>query len=120
MLRVTGILWSRITALNKSLSMQSADAATPAPTYGTSAISRTPWSAPSSPNGPWRIGSTTSTSPSVAATAPDVAGSGTCGRERAGSETGFPPGVASTSSFDTWPEPIDQRPSRPISTGTTS
>ena len=33
-LRVTGIPLSRITALNRSLSMQSAEAATPAPTYG--------------------------------------------------------------------------------------
>ena len=49
---------------------------TPAPTYGTPAISSSPCTVPSSPKGPWRIGSTTSTSPSVAMTPPDEAGTG--------------------------------------------
>ena len=66
-LRATGIPRSRSTALKRSLSMHSADAATPAPTYGTPASSSSPCTVPSSPNGPCRIGSTTSTSPSVAA-----------------------------------------------------
>ena len=47
--------------------MQSADAATPAPTYGTPASSSSPCTVPSSPNGPCRIGSTTSTAPSARA-----------------------------------------------------
>ncbi len=47
--------------------MHSAEAATPAPTYGTPASSSRPWTVPSSPNGPCRTGSTTSTAPSVAA-----------------------------------------------------
>ena len=47
--------------------MQSAEAATPAPTYGTFASSSRPWTVPSSPNGPCRTGSTTSTEPSAAA-----------------------------------------------------
>ena len=47
--------------------MQSAEAATPAPTYGTPASSSSPCTVPSSPNGPCRIGSTTSTWPRVAA-----------------------------------------------------
>ncbi len=47
-----------------SLSMLTALASTPAPTYGTPASSSRPWMVPSSPQGPCRIGSTTSTSPS--------------------------------------------------------
>ena len=47
--------------------MQSADAATPAPTYGMPASSSSPWTVPSSPNGPCRTGSTTSTAPSASA-----------------------------------------------------
>ena len=58
---------SRSTALKRSLSMQSADAATPAPTYGTFASSSRPWTVPSSPNGPCRTGRTTSTEPIAAA-----------------------------------------------------
>ena len=45
--------------------MQSAEAATPAPTYGTSASSSRPWTVPSSPNGPCSTGKTTSTPPSA-------------------------------------------------------
>ena len=41
--------------------MQSAEATTPAPTYGTPASSSRPWTVPSSPNGPCRTGRTTST-----------------------------------------------------------
>ena len=66
---------SRITFLNRSLSIASADAATPAPTYGTSASSSSPCTVPSSPNGPWRIGRTTSTTPSVSSV-PLSAGTG--------------------------------------------
>ena len=52
--------------MNRSLSMQSADAVTPEPTYGTPASSSSPCTVPSSPKGPCRIGSTTSTAPSAA------------------------------------------------------
>ena len=69
MLGATGIPRSRSTALKRSLSMQSADAVTPEPTYGTPASSSSPCTVPSSPNGPWRIGSTTSTAPSAAGVA---------------------------------------------------
>ena len=54
--------WSRSTALKTSLSMQSAEASTPAPTYGTPASSSSPCTVPSSPNGPCSTGKTTSTS----------------------------------------------------------
>ncbi len=61
-LRATEIPLSRITDLKRSLSMQSADAATPAPTYATSTSSRRPCTVPSSPKGPWSTGKTTSIS----------------------------------------------------------
>ncbi len=48
-----------------SLSMLTALASTPAPTYGTPAISSRPWMVPSSPYGPCSTGSTRSTSPST-------------------------------------------------------
>ena len=47
--------------------MQSAEAATPAPTYGTPASSSRPWTVPSSPKGPCSTGRTTSTAPSASA-----------------------------------------------------
>ena len=68
MFSVTGMPWSRSTALKTSLSMQSAEASTPAPTYGTPASSSSPCTVPSSPNGPCSTGNTTSTSESVVAT----------------------------------------------------
>ena len=83
--------------------MQSAEAATPAPTYGMSASSRSPCTVPSSPNGPWRIGSTTSTSPSEAS-GPPPAGTGSVSATVSAS----PPG------------PSSQRPSRPIAIARTS
>ena len=43
-----------------ALSMPTADASTPAPTYGTSASSSRPWTVPSSPKGPCSTGNTTS------------------------------------------------------------
>src|SRR5665811_668174 len=45
------------------LSMPTAEASTPAPTYGRSIRSRAPWRVPSSPYGPCKSGSTTSTRP---------------------------------------------------------
>ncbi len=43
--------------------MPTADAVTPAPTYGTPSVSRNPCRTPSSPVVPWMIGNTTSTRP---------------------------------------------------------
>ena len=40
--------------------METADAMTPAPTYGRSASSSRPWTVPSSPKVPWSTGKTTS------------------------------------------------------------
>ncbi len=80
MFSVTGMPWSRRIALKMSLSMQSAEASTPAPTYGTPASSSRPCTVPSSPNGPCRIGKTTSTSASAAATSFGGSRSGTGAR----------------------------------------
>ena len=52
------------TVFVKCLSMPSADASTPLPTYGRPSSSSSPCTVPSSPNRPCRIGNTTSTSPS--------------------------------------------------------
>ncbi len=49
--------------------MPTAEASTPAPTYRVSDSSRRPWMVPSSPNGPWSSGNTTSTVPSSRGTA---------------------------------------------------
>ena len=54
--------------------MHNADAVTPAPTYGTPASSSSPCTVPSSPKGPCRIGSTTSTLPSAAGEPADATG----------------------------------------------
>src|SRR6058998_1097091 len=48
------------TAFIVALSMPTAEASTPAPTYGTSASSSSPWIVPSSPYGPWSMTTTTS------------------------------------------------------------
>src|SRR5574337_604368 len=45
-----------------ALSIPAAEASTPAPTYGMPASSRSPWTVPSSPYGPWSMISTTSSS----------------------------------------------------------
>ncbi len=54
--------------------MLTALASTPAPTYGTPAVSSRPWIVPSSPNGPCRMGRTTSTPASTRGT--DATGAG--------------------------------------------
>src|SRR5712691_2968486 len=100
MWRATGTPLSRSTFLKRSLSMQSADAATPAPTYGTPASSSSPCTVPSSPNGPWRMGRTTSTAPRVAGA--------------------LAAGTGSDSATEPSPVPSSQRPSRPMATVTTS
>ena len=50
-----------ISCLNSTLSMHTADAVTPAPTYATSSVSSSPCTVPSSPNGPCSAANTTST-----------------------------------------------------------
>ena len=97
---------SRMTFLNRSLSIASADAATPEPTYGIPARSRSPCTVPSSPNGPCRIGRTTSTEASAASVPPSaVTGSVSAADEPI---SAGPPASSA------------QRPSRPIATLTTS
>ncbi len=65
------------TSFMYSLSKLTALASTPAPTYGTPAISSRPWIVPSSPNGPCRIGRTTSTPARTPGTdATEAAGAG--------------------------------------------
>ena len=49
-----------IRSLKTTLSIATAEASTPAPTYGTSSSSSKPWTVPSSPNGPCRTGNTAS------------------------------------------------------------
>src|SRR3954449_2194946 len=49
-----------MTSLKSTLSMHSAEASTPAPAYGTSRISSSPCTVPSSPKGPWSTGNTQS------------------------------------------------------------
>ena len=88
--------------------MQSAEAMTPAPTYGTSASSRKPCTVPSSPKGPCRTGKTTSTSASVAGTFDAGTGSDSLPVSPPRSRAALVAG------------PISQRPSRPISTATVS
>ena len=103
--RVTGIPRSRITALNRSLSMQSAEPSTPAPTYGTPASSSSPCTVPSSPNGPCRTGKTTST---------------LAERGRHAVAVGHRQRLRPTAASSVAGSPSSQRPSRPISTVTTS
>ena len=56
----TGIPAARNRTFCTALSMPTAEASTPAPTYGTPATSRNPWIEPSSPYGPCITGNTTS------------------------------------------------------------
>jgi hypothetical protein len=106
MFSVTGMSWSRITDLKTSLSMQSAEASTPAPTYGTPASSSRPCTVPSSPNGPCSTGKTTSTPARVAAISLE------------GSRASSDPGEACNSLLLAGSS--CQRPSRSIRTDTTS
>ncbi len=62
---ITGSPAAASTTFMYALSMLTAEASTPAPTYRTPAISSIPWMVPSSPQGPCRTGKTTSTSPRV-------------------------------------------------------
>ena len=62
----TGRPADRSAAFMKPLSIASADASTPDPTYGTPCISSRPCTVPSSPHGPCSTGNTTSTSSAAA------------------------------------------------------
>ena len=64
-------------SLKTTLSMRSAEASTPAPTYGTSSSSSRPWTVPSSPNGPCSTGKATS-----APSSPPAGSSATGARRR--------------------------------------
>ena len=86
--------------------MQSADASTPGPTYGTFASSRRPCTVPSSPNGPWSATKTTSNAASAA------------GEPSVG--TGSVPAGPEPSSRVSAARGSSQRPSRPISIVCTS
>ncbi len=76
--------------LVNSLSIATALPSTPEPTYGTPAISSSPWIVPSSPNGPCSTGKTTSTPCSTLAPSP-------------GSTTTRPPAVGSPGSITAVP-----------------
>ena len=106
-LRATGTPLSRMTDLNRSLSIASAEAVTPAPTYATPASSSRPWTVPSSPKGPCSTGKTTSNPPSGSTSPLPATGTG--------SESPVSPSSR-------WPAPRGscQRPSAPISISRTS
>ena len=53
--------WNSRSRLQISLSIATAAERTLGPAYGTSRTSSSPWTVPSSPNGPWRTGNATST-----------------------------------------------------------
>ena len=82
--RGVGIPASRRIALKTPLSIPTADAVTPAPTYGTPTVSRKPWSAPSSPVVPWTIGNTTSTRPGATSAGTTAVPVGSAVRKRSG------------------------------------
>ena len=108
------------------LSIITADAVTPDPTYLTSARSSRPWIVPSSPNGPCSSGKTTSTSPSVRGGAPasctarvrSVALVGTMTLAAAPSISGTWPGASRSASGSSGTR--TQWPSLAMPTGTTS
>ena len=58
--------WKPMTSFASALSMATAEASTPLPTYGTSISSSSPCTVPSSPSGPWRRGITTTGPDTVA------------------------------------------------------
>src|SRR6201991_5260882 len=111
---VTAMPSAANTLLVSSLSIPTALAATPLPTYGTPASSSRPWTVPSSPYGPCRQGKTTSTSPSASTAA---------GRPAA--VAGKPPSghIAATSAPQATPGsslPTIHTPSAVLRTGRTS
>src|SRR5271156_711192 len=101
-----------------SLSMPTADASTPAPTYGTPASSINPCTVPSSPNVPCRTGNTTST-PTLGCPAAGPNGTRVAALGSGGSTTRSPDFSTSASNFIE-PVPTSQRPSFEIPIGTAS
>ena len=95
--------------------MQSAEAVTPEPTYGTSASSSRPCTVPSSPNGPCSTGKTTSTSVSAPAatgrdgrrtSAPSVSPARELARRRRAERPGA--GAVDLDAHDVQPEPVER------------
>ena len=90
------------------LSIITADAVTPDPTYLTSARSSRPWIVPSSPNGPCSSGKTTSTSPRVRGGCPASCTT----RVRSVALVGTMTLAAPVSTSGTWPGPAAAPPGR--------
>src|SRR5881296_2538238 len=124
------------TAFIVALSMPTAEASTPAPTYGTSASSSSPWIVPSSPYGPWSMTTTTSRPARNSAGMPPAGSTRTSAVEAsavsalsARSASAFltapvasplgRPTRACVASAPRGSPPTTQRPSRPIPMGTT-
>src|SRR5271156_4049688 len=101
-----------------SLSMPTADASTPAPTYGTPASSINPCTVPSSPNVPCRTGNTTST-PTLGCPAAGPNGTRVAALGSGGSTTRSPDFSTSAGNFIER-VPTNQRPSFEIPIGTAS
>src|SRR5205085_6924076 len=125
------------TAFIVALSMPTADASTPAPTYGTSASSSSPWMVPSSPYGPCSMMTTTSRPARSSAGIPPAGSTRTSALEAsavsalsARSARAFltapvasplgRPTRACVASARRGSPPTTQRPSRPIPMGTTT
>src|SRR5271156_3231866 len=101
-----------------SLSMPTAEASTPAPTYGNPASSINPCTVPSSPNVPCKTGNTTST-PTLGCPAAGPNGTKVAALGSGGSTTRSPDFSTSASNFIE-PVPTSQRPSFEIPIGTAS
>src|SRR5277367_4693066 len=101
-----------------SLSMPTAEASTPAPTYGNPASSINPCTVPSSPNVPCKTGNTTST-PTLGCPAAGPNGTKVAALGSGGSTTRSPDFSTSASIF-TDPVPTSHRPSFEIPIGTAS
>src|SRR5581483_4841851 len=121
----TGSPCARSSVFITALSMLTADPSTPAPTYGTLAISRSPWIVPSSPYVPCRTGKTTSMglSPSARARSPGrSARNATSPRWLGSVRIAAAPGVSTLPSVSAFiGSPVrSQAPSRVMPRGTTS
>src|SRR5580704_893833 len=101
-----------------SLSMPTADASTPAPTYGNPASSINPCTVPSSPNVPCKTGNTTST-PTLGCPAAGPNGTKVAALGSGGSTTRSPDFSTSANNFIEL-VPTNQRPSFEIPIGTGS
>src|SRR5271163_1969617 len=101
-----------------SLSMPTAEASTPAPTYGNPASSINPCTVPSSPNVPCKTGNTTST-PTLGCPAAGPNGTSVATLGSGGSTTRSPDFSTSANIF-TEPVPTSHRPSFEIPIGTAS